>query len=321
MKGRYVDVRQEVLLAEERIRPHIRETFVEHSPHLSELGEANVYCKLENLQYTGSFKVRGALNKVLSLSEQQSAGGIIAASTGNHGAAVAFALKKLGAPGVIFVPETAVESKVEVIHALGAEVRTVGGDPIEGEIYARRYAAENDLTYVSPYNDPQVIGGQGTIGVELERQLDNIDAVFVSLGGGGLISGIAGYLKSIRSGTKFIGCSPENSRVMIESVKAGKIVEMPSLPTLSDGTAGGVESGAITFEMCRQLVDDYATVTEGEIEDALRMFVRTHRMLIEGAAAVAVASFLKMRQRFTGKNVVIVICGANINVDVLKDIL
>lgn len=316
-----MDARQEVLLAEERIRPHIRETFVDHSPHLSELGEANVYCKLENLQYTGSFKVRGALNKVLSLSEQQSARGVVAASTGNHGAAVAFALKKLGAPGVIFVPESAVESKVEVIRALGAEVRAVGGDPIEGEIHARRYAAENDLTYVSPYNDPQVIGGQGTIGVELERQLDNIDAVFVSLGGGGLISGIAGYLKSIRSGVKFIGCSPKNSPVMIESVKAGEIVEMPSLPTLSDGTAGGVESGAITFELCRELVDDYVTVTEGEIEDALRMFVRTHRMLIEGAAAVAVASFLKMRQRWAGKNVVIVICGANINADALKDIL
>lgn len=316
-----VDVRNEVQLAEERIRPHIRETFLEHSPHLSEPGGANVYCKLENLQHTGSFKVRGALNKVLSLSQQQSARGVVAASTGNHGAAVAFALKKLGAPGVIFVPESAIESKVGIIRSLGAEVRTVGGDPIEGEIYARRYAAENDLIYVSPYNDPQVIGGQGTIGVELERQLDTIDAVFVSLGGGGLISGLAGYLKSILPGVEIIGCSPENSAVMIESVKAGKIVEIPSLPTLSDGTAGGVEAGAITFDLCRKLVDDYVTVTEDEIEDALRLFVRTHHMLIEGAAAVAVASFLKTRERMAGKNVVIIICGANMNVDVLKAIL
>ena len=316
-----MDVRQEVLLAEKRIRPHIRETYLEHSPRLSELGDANVYCKLENLQHTGSFKVRGALNKVLSLPEEQRARGVVAASTGNHGAAVAFALKKLGAPGVVFVPESAVESKVDVIRALGAEVRAVGGDPIEGEIYARRYAAENELTYVSPYNDRQVIGGQGTIAVELERQLDPIDAVFVSLGGGGLISGIAGYLNTIHPGAEFIGCSPINSPVMIESVKAGEIVEMTSLPTLSDGTAGGVEAGAITFELCRELVDDYVTVTEDEIEDALRLFVRTHRMLIEGAAAVAVASYLQTRRRFAGKNVVIVICGANINPDTLKDIL
>ena len=316
-----MDVRQRVLLAEKRIRSHIRETYLEHSPYLSDLGESNVYCKLENLQHTGSFKVRGALNKVLSLSDEKSGQGVIAASTGNHGAAVAFTLRKLRVPGMIFVPENAVQSKVEVIRALGGEVRTFGRDPAETEVYARKYASENGFTYVSPYNDPEVLGGQGTIGVELEHQLVRTDAVFASVGGGGLISGIAGYLKSIKHGIEIIGCSPENSQVMIQSVKAGEILELQSLPTLSDGTAGGVEPGAITFDLCRQLGDDYGTVTENEIADALRLFVRKHRMLIEGSAAVAIASYLKMRHQFVGKNVVIVICGANISLDVLKEIL
>jgi threonine dehydratase len=316
-----VDVRQEVLLAEGRIRSHIRETFLEHSTYLSDLGGANVYCKLENLQHTGSFKVRGALSKVLSLTDEESGRGVVAASTGNHGAAVAFALRKLRAPGTIFVPEDAVQSKVQAIRALGVEVRTFGRDSAETEVQARKYAADNGLTYVSPYNDPQVLGGQGTIGVELERQLAGSDAVFASLGGGGLISGIAGYLKSVRPGVEIIGCSPENSQVMIQSVKAGEVLVLPSLPTLSDGTAGGVEPGAITFDLCRELVDEYVTVTEDEIVDALRLFVQAHHMLIEGAAAVAVASYIKMRDRFVGKNIVIVICGANISPDVLKEIL
>jgi threonine dehydratase len=316
-----VDIRQSVLQAEKRIRPHIRETFLEHSPYLSDLGESNVYCKLENYQHTGSFKVRGALNKVLSLSGENCGQGVVAASTGNHGAAVAFAMRKIHVPGLIFVPEHANQSKVAVIRALGAEVRVFGRDPAETEIYARNYASENGLTYVSPYNDLDVVCGQGTIGIELERQLARIDAVFAAVGGGGLISGISGYIKSIRPDVEIIGCSPENSQVMIQSVKSGEIVDIPSLPTLSDGTAGGIEPGAVTFELCRRLVDGWITVTEDEIEDALRMFIRTHRMLIEGAAAAAIASYTKMRHQFAGKNVVIVICGANINPDVLKDIL
>ena len=177
------------------------------------------------------------------------------------------------------------------------------------------------MTYISPYNDLQVAAGQGTIGIELARQLDTFDAVFVSLGGGGLISGIAGYLKSINPNVHIIGCSPENSQVMIQSVKAGKILDLPSLPTLSDGTAGGLEPGAITFELCQALVDDYITVTEDEIKESLRLFMQTHHMMIEGAAAVAIASYLKMFERFKGKNVVIIICGANISLEILKGIL
>jgi threonine dehydratase len=177
------------------------------------------------------------------------------------------------------------------------------------------------MTYISPYNDPQIVGGQGTIGAELVAQLDRIDAVFVSLGGGGLISGIAGYLKQARPGVQVIGCSPENSRVMIESVRAGAILDLPSLPTLSDGTVGGVEAGSITFDLCRQLVDSYVTVSEDEIAASLRDFIGAHHMLIEGSAAVAIAAFVRRAEEFAGKNVVIVLCGANISLETLCKVL
>jgi threonine dehydratase len=316
-----VDVYAEVERAEARIRDHIRTTNLLRSEYLSERTGANVYCKLENEQHTGSFKLRGAMNKVLSLSEEECERGIVAASTGNHGAAVAYTLGILGAKGSVYVPENAVAIKVDAIRRLGAEVREFGADPADAEREARRHAAEHGLIYISPYNDPQVMGGQGTVGVELESQLDSIDALFVSVGGGGLVSGMAGFLKEKRPQLSVIGCSPENSMVMIESLRAGEILDIPSLPTLSDGTAGGVEAGAITFETCRGLIDDYVTVTEEEIGDALRDFVREHDIVIEGAAAVAISSLLRERDRYKGKNVVVVICGGNIAPNTLKEIM
>jgi threonine dehydratase len=165
------------------------------------------------------------------------------------------------------------------------------------------------------------VAGQGTIAVELARQLAPIDAVFVAVGGGGLISGLGGYLRSVSPQTRIIGCSPAHSQVMIQSVQAGQILDLPSLPTLSDGTAGGIEPGAMTFDLCRAFVDEYVTVTEEEIADSLRLFLETHHMLIEGAAAVAIASYLQQRERFAGQQVVIILCGANIGMDTLKSIL
>lgn len=315
------DVFDEVLLAESRIRPHIRETILEYSPYLSRKGGVSVFCKLENLQHTGAFKMRGAMNKLLSLTTEELSRGVVTASTGNHGVAVAFSLNKLDAQGITFVPEGTPRSKVEAIERLGAEVRYYGEDCVVTETFARQYALKNKMIYISPYNDPQIVGGQGTIGMELAHQLDQIDTVFVSLGGGGLISGIAGYLKSVHPDVRIIGCSPENSQVMIQSIKAGKILDLPSLPTLSEGTAGGVEPGAITFKLCRELVNEYITVSEDEIKESLRMFIQNQHMLIEGAAAVSVASYLKMRKCFTDQNVVIVICGSNINLETLKGIL
>jgi threonine dehydratase len=261
------------------------------------------------------------MNKLLSLTDEERKRGVVTASTGNHGAAFAFSLGKVGGSGIVFVPENASRSKVEAIERLGAEVRYIGDDCIDAEAHARQYALKNEMIYMPPYNDNKIIGGQGTIGVELTRQLDRIDAVFVALGGGGMISGIAGFLKSTCPDAQIIGCSPENSQVMIQSVKAGKILDLPSLPTISDGTAGGVEPGSVTLDYCRDLVDDYITLTEDQIKESLLEFMQVHHMLIEGAAAVAIAACVKQGGYFAGKNVVVIICGANISLETLKSIL
>ena len=317
----WLDIAKEVIAAEARIRPYVRKTILEYSPYYSRLTEANVYFKLENLQHTGSFKLRGAMNKLLSLTPARRDRGVVTASTGNHGAAVAYGVGKLSARAIVFVPKNASPGKTQAIETLGAEVHYFGDDPADTEAHARQFAEQNGLTYIPPYNDAQVIGGQGTIAVELVSELNKLEMVFVALGGGGLISGIAGYLKSIHSRLDIIGCSPQNSPVMIRSVGAGKILDLPSLPTISDGTAGGVEPGAVTFNLCRELVDDYETVTEDDIKESLGAFLQAQHMLIEGAAAVAVAAMVKRRDRLAGKNVVVIICGANISLETLKTIL
>jgi len=316
-----MDLKREITAAETRIRPYVRETPVDESTALGQASGARVLLKMEHLQLTGSFKLRGAMNRLLSLTPDEKAKGIVTASSGNHGAAVAYGLKALGCPGVIFVPENASPAKVANIRAYGAEVRTHATDSGITEMFARRHAQETARVYVSPYNDPLVVAGQGTIGAELARQVDRIDALFVALGGGGLIAGIAGYLKSAHAPVEVIACSPENSAVMHHSVAAGRILEMESKPTLSDGTAGAVEPGAITLDLCRRLVDRYVLVSESEIRDAMRLVIDRHHTLIEGAAGVAVAGFLKEKERFAGRNVVIVLCGANISRDRLKDVL
>ena len=316
-----IDVAKEVRAAESRIRPFVRETYLEESPYYGQLGEARVFLKCENLQHTGSFKVRGALSRVLSLSAAELRRGVVTASTGNHGAAVAYALREVAGRGTVFVPETASPTKLAAIERHGGKIRRHGVDSGETETFARRHAAESGALYVPPYNDPRVIGGQGTIAVELERQLDRIDGVFVAVGGGGLISGIGGYLKAVSPATRIVACSPVNSQVMFKSVAAGRVLDLPSLPTLSDGTAGGVEADTITLPIVRDAVDRFVTVTEEEIRDALRRFVEAHHMLIEGSAAVAIAAYLKEISAWRGKNVVIVLCGANISPATLKDVL
>ncbi|MCE0721967.1 threonine/serine dehydratase [Legionella resiliens] len=313
------DVKTEVLKAENRIRSHIRETPLDFSLPLSKLTNVNLYLKCENLQYTGSFKVRGALNALLSLKEDQQ-NGIVAASTGNHGAAIAYGLHKLNLPGVIFVPENVSPVKKENISFYNAPLRLYGKDCVETELQAIDYAKQHALVYVSPYNNAQVIAGQGTIGIELMRQVDS-DVIFIPVGGGGLISGIAGYIKAVSPKTKIIGCLPENSPVMSESIKAGAIISMETLPTLSDATAGGVEPAAITFDLCREYVDDFVLVSENEIRSALLTVLEIQHLLIEGAAGVALAAFLKCAPYYQGKNVVVVLSGANISLETLRNVI
>jgi threonine dehydratase len=310
-----------VVLAANRIAPHIRETPLDYSPFFSELTGANVFLKLDNLQHTGSFKLRGAFNKLLSLTPEEREAGFVAASSGNHGAAVAFAMSELDTKGVIFVPEKTSTTKVDAIRRAGGEVRFFGTDGLDTEIHAREYADENDMCYLSPYNDEEVIAGQGTCGVEIAKQLSQVDAIFIAVGGGGLISGVGSFLKSVNPSMSIIACQPEASAVMTESVKAGEIQELPSEPTLSDGTAGGIEADSITFDICRAVTDDFVTVSEEQIGEAMRQFMDAHHQLPEGAAGVALAGLKLRADQFKGSNVVVIICGGNISRETLKKII
>ena len=316
-----IDVKKEVLDAEKRIREHIRETPLELSPYLSQLVDAMVYLKLESNQITGSFKLRGALNKFLSLTTKQQKEEVITASSGNHAAAMAYTLHKFGGRGVIYLPENVSPAKVEALRPYGVELKFHGDDCIQSETLARETATNTDRVFISPYNDLKIIGGQGTIGIELLGRMENLDAVLVPVGGGGLISGIAGYLKAVNQHIEIIGCQPQNSAVMHASIQAGKILELESKPTLADGTAGGLEPDAVTFDICKKFVDDFILVSESDIKNAIIFCIERHQLLIEGAAALSIAAFMKDRKRFAGKNVVLIISGKKISLEQLKKIL
>lgn len=315
------DIADATLQAEARIRPHIRETPLAESPALGELAGGRALLKLENLQHTGSFKLRGALNVLLALPERERRRGIVAASSGNHGAAVAYGARALGVPALVFVPGDASPVKVAAMRRLGAEVRAHGTDCVESEVFARAYAAERGMAYVSPYNDPLVVAGQGTVGVEIARQAERLDALVVAVGGGGLIGGTAAYLRSVWPGLRVIGAQPERSAVMAESVRAGRILDLPSEPTLSDGTAGGIEPGALTFDLCREVVDEFVLVPEEEIASGMRLMIEAEHVLVEGAAGVAVAGYLRLAERLRGQTVGVVLCGANVSLATLRSIL
>ncbi len=314
------DLYERIGEAERLIRPHIRETPVVPSLALGEANGAEVWLKCENLQVTGSFKVRGATNRLLTLPDETRRTGVVAASSGNHGIAVAHAGRALGVPVTVYVPDFASAAKVAAMRRLGANVVAFGTDGLDTEFEARRKALSQGRVYVSPYNDLAVVAGQGTVGVELDRQLSDIDAVIVAAGGGGLIAGIAAHLKHRHPGTWIVGAQPANSRVLIESIRAGQVLDLPSLPTLSDGTAGGIEADTVTFPLCRNLVDEWVEVDEGEIARAMRHAIEVEHLLIEGAAGVAIGALSKLRTPVDGR-VVVVLCGANVSASRLREVL
>ena len=311
----------DVLASYERSENYIQKTPLNHSPSLSELINGEVYLKLENTQKTGSFKFRGAISKITALDSDLMKKGIVTASTGNHGAAVSLAMKMLDVNGKIIVPKNIAQNKLLNIKRLGGIVEFYGKDCIESEFRAKEISKEIGSTYISPYNDPEIITGQGTIGIELDNQLNNIDEVFVSVGGGGLISGIGGYLNQVQPEAKIVACSPINSCVMYESLNAGRILDLPSKQTLSDGTAGGVEEGSITYDICKKVIDDFVLVREREISLGIKNAINDDHQLIEGSAGTAIAAFIKRKKILTGKRVVIIICGGNINSATLKKVI
>lgn len=313
-------IAESAVRAAERIGSTVAKTPLVRSEALSRATGGEVWVKLENEQRTGSFKLRGAANRLLALTAAERSRGCVTASSGNHGAAVALAMRELGIHGVIFVPERTPAKKISAIRELGGELATFGVDGVDTELHAREFAESRGMTYVSPYNDFEVIAGQATCGIEIAEQLPDLDSVFVAVGGGGLIAGVGSVLRQARPGVRIVGCQPRASAVMALSIAAGRLLEVPSEPTLSDGTAGGIEPGAITFDLCRELVDEFILVSESEIEEAMRWYMRHHDGVIEGAAGVAVAALLSRTDLARGRRTVLLVCGGNVDPAVLDRI-
>ena len=307
-------------LAAARLAGHADHTPLKRSHFLSDAVCAEVWCKLENRQTTGSFKLRGATNRLLTLTDEQRARGCVAASSGNHGAAVACAMQRLGVKGTIFVPHGTSPLKVDKVLGFGAAVEFFGDDGLDTEEHARAFADEHGMVFLSPYNDEEVIAGQGTCGLEIVEDLPDVDVVFVAVGGGGLIGGVGAALKTHNPAIRVIGCQPAASPVMMRSIEAGRVVDMPSEATLSDGTAGGIESDSVTFALNQAVVDDWVEVGEEQIADAMRFYMDSEDDVIEGAAGVAIAGMLLQADGLAGKKVVIIICGGNVSEDVLAGI-
>lgn len=316
---------QQIMQARNRIKNYVRRTPLEFSPFLSQrCRDSKVYIKCENLQLTGSFKIRGAFNKVCLLKEKDaniSKRGAVSASTGNHALACTEAMNQLGVPIRVFVPENISSAKHERLKVNNAILTLHGQDCIFAENAARKYSEENKIPFISPYNDIDVAAGQGTIGIEIFEDLPDVDNVLVPVGGGGLIGGIAAYLKGVNPRIKVYGCQPIQSKVMYESIKAGSIIFEESGDTLSDGTSGGIEENSVTFELCRNYVDHWLLVEEEHIAKAIYFMLSHHHMMIEGAAGVSLGAFMTNMDRFAGQKTVIIACGANISMEKLKKII
>jgi threonine dehydratase len=309
------DLFQRIGEAHAAIRPHVPVTPLDFSSGLSTSTGCDVFLKGEHLQPTGSFKLRGATNKLRLLDDAERKMGVVTASTGNHGLAVARAGLLLGIPVTVFIPATASPLKTAAIAALGAELVSLEGPPIAAELEARESAEREGKVYVSPYNDIDVVAGQGTVGVEIAEQHGELDAVFLSVGGGGLIGGTGTALKRLNPRTRVVGVWPENSPCMLRAMEAGRIVDVVETATLSDGTAGAVEPGSITLPICRAVIDQTVTVSEQEISLAMREIAETERWMVEGSAGVAVAGMIKLSAMYRKCRIASVLCGRNIALD------
>jgi threonine dehydratase len=294
------------------LRPQVPVSALQLSRLLSADLGCSVLLKNEHLQPTGSFKIRGATNKIRLLGTAARRTGVTTASSGNHGQAVALAGSRAGIPATVYVAAAASRPKVDAIRALGAELVIVDGPPLEAELLARRQAAQHGKVYISPYNDLDVVAGQGTLGMELAEQAPDLDAVFISVGGGGLISGVGTALKTLNPRIRIVGVWPQNSPCMLRAMEAGQVVDVEEQETLSDGTAGAVEPGSVTLALCRRVIDETVIVSEAQIGRAMRMIADAEHWIVEGAAGVAFAGLVERAASFRGQKVAVVLCGRNI---------
>jgi threonine dehydratase len=308
----------DVYMGRERITPMARRTPLITSPSLSEHAGTSVYLKVESLQETGSFKIRGAANKMLSLTGAEKERGVISFSTGNHGRAVAYVAKQLGVHAVIWVSERVPKYRADAIKGLGAELMVYGQSQDEAMEQAFRMHEERGLTMINAFDDPYIIAGQGTIGLELLEDLPEIDTAVVPVSGGGLISGIALALKSANSEIRVIGVSMERAPVMYHSLKAGAPIEMAEEDTIADALSGGIGlDNRYTYRMVQQYVDDTVLVSEDEIAEAMAFALEKHHLIVEGAGAVGMAALLHERVKGVGRKVAVVVSGSNVELPML----
>jgi threonine dehydratase len=315
---------QDIAVADRRIKAvagGVRETPLDKSGVFSEKTGATFLLKGEHLQRTGSFKLRGALNRVLLLSDEDRENGIVAASSGNHGIATAYAAQTDSVDVTIYLPDSVSDLKLSNMKRLGANTVLVPGKYTDSEKAAQAAASSEGKVFFSPYSHPDVIAGQGTVGLELAEQCPDLAAVYTSVGGGGLIGGTGSYLKAQMPEVDIIGCWAENASAMHQCLERGEIFDAPESDTLSDGAAGGIEEGAITFPICQQVIDRHLLVTEDEIASAIRDTAANERFIVEGSAGVAIAAALKTASDYRGKNIAVVICGRNIALDTFRAVL
>ena len=311
----------DVKAAQERLKGVIKHTSFSYAPHLSRQAGAEVYIKKENLQNTGAFKIRGAFNKISTLTDEEKARGVIAASAGNHAQGVAFSAAHYGIKAFIVMPEATPLLKVNGTKALGAEVILHGNSYDEAYAYAQKYAAENNLTFIHPFTDEQVIAGQGTLALEMLEEVEDLDVLLVPIGGGGLISGIAVAAKSINPNIKVIGVTAAGAPAMRNSFLAKKPQDSLGVKTIADGIA--VRDTAIeTYKYIVEFVDDIIAVDDEEIANAILFLIERQKLVVEGAGAVGVAAILHDLVAFAqGQKVGVVLSGGNIDVTMISLII
>ena len=314
---------QEIYQAQQRIHSHVFRTPLRYSFLLSERVGASVFLKLENWQITGSFKLRGALNRMALLTDKERARGIVTASAGNHANGVGYAARAMNiAPATIFVPRTAPVSKIGKLRQYPVDVRLVGESYDDAHHAADAFARETGATFIHAYDDPRTVAGQGTIGLEILEDLPNVDAVLVPVGGGGMFAGIATAIKTVSPSTQVFGIQPVASPSLRDSLRDGKCYEEYAAgPTICEGLAGGI--GKMCFEAAQKFLDDAPLVDETETRAAVRTLAETEQLIVEGSGAVGVAAlmFEKVANRLKGKRVAVVLSGGNIDLGLLGEIL
>jgi len=304
-----------IQISRETIKPFIKKTALKYSDFLSSLCQGTVYLKLENTQLSHSFKIRGAFNKILHLTPEEKQQGIITCSSGNHGLAAAIAAKKLNLSVKIVVPETAPRKKVDKIKEYGVEL-ILYGDYDKAEQKALELARKEKKTFISPYNDPDIIAGQGTIGLEILEEFPEVEKALIPVGGGGLVAGIAIAIKSKNQSVEVIGVQSEASPVMYASLKAGKILkseEVKIKDSIADGLSGGIEENSISFTVTQKKVDKIILVKEKTIKEAIRLLWEKDHQVVEGAGAVGIAALIENKEQFKNSKTIIVISGGNID--------